>query len=323
MSDHVFICYARENQAFVLKLAESLKGRGVPVWLDQWNIAPGADWDQSIDSAICDCAKFIIILSEKAVESPEVRGELRTALDEKKPIIPVIHRECRVPRQLRTIQYVDFTSRGADDEFALRQLLRTLGDFTGERVAQQIETAGRTVGDDEPKPTDKLERDTGERAQLKEKQKEREAQKRTAENAEACGREDTTAAQQKALVTFWLAFVIVLIGWLVISPVLIHGVFVGPNWLIVIPFATLSMSFMRPIRVGYAVVITFLLHAINLSMSIFYREVWEKDQGLGTIAMLAGVVALNGLLSGTVSWYRIHGLRAGRFDSRLHRRIKL
>jgi serine/threonine protein kinase len=136
-SNHVFICYAREDEAFVLQLVENLKGRGVPVWLDQWDIPPGADWDRSIDEALYGCAKFIIVLSSQAVESTEVRGELRTALDERKPIIPVIHSSCRLPRQLRTIQHVDFTSRSPDDEAGLRQLLRTLATSTNSNVPQQ------------------------------------------------------------------------------------------------------------------------------------------------------------------------------------------
>lgn len=117
----------------------------MPVWLDQWDIPPGSDWDRSIDDAIYDCAKFIIVLSSQSVESSEVRGELRTALDEKKRIIPVIHSTCRVPRQLRTIQHVDFTSRGPDDQAALRQLLRTLEASTVIEVAQQVEATDKTV----------------------------------------------------------------------------------------------------------------------------------------------------------------------------------
>src|ERR1043166_5524340 len=130
MSGHVFVCYARKDEQFVLQLAGKLKGRGVAVWLDQWDIAAGADWDRSIDDAIRDCAKLIIVLSPQAVESAEVRGELHTALDEKKPIIPVIRSACRVPRQLRTIQHVDFSSRGPDDEVALGHVLRTLASAT-------------------------------------------------------------------------------------------------------------------------------------------------------------------------------------------------
>jgi hypothetical protein len=60
MGDHVFVCYAREDEAFVLKLAAHLRDRGVPVWLDQWEISSGTDWDQSIDNAIYDCARFLI-----------------------------------------------------------------------------------------------------------------------------------------------------------------------------------------------------------------------------------------------------------------------
>jgi TIR domain len=145
MRDHVFICYAREDEAFVLQLGEKLKGRGVPVWLDQWDIPPGSDWDRSIDDAIYDCGKFIIVLSPQAVESTEVRGELRTALDENKRIIPVIHSTCRVPRQLRTIQHVDFTTRGPDDESTLKQLLRTLETSTNISVARQVEATDKTV----------------------------------------------------------------------------------------------------------------------------------------------------------------------------------
>jgi hypothetical protein len=47
MGDHLFICYARQDQEFVLKLAANLKELGVPVWLDQWDIPASTDWDQS------------------------------------------------------------------------------------------------------------------------------------------------------------------------------------------------------------------------------------------------------------------------------------
>jgi len=128
MGNHVFICHAREDKDFVLKLAANLKGRGVPVWLDQWDIPAAADWDQNIDDAIYDCAKFLIVLSPTAVASPEVRGELRTALDEHKPILPVVYQKCRIPRQLRTIQYVDFTSPGPQNEAVLEQVIRALAE---------------------------------------------------------------------------------------------------------------------------------------------------------------------------------------------------
>ena len=79
-ADHVFVCYAREDQDLVLKLAANLKKRGVPVWIDQWDIPPSADWDLTIDNALYDCAQFLIVLSPAAVASREVRGELRARM---------------------------------------------------------------------------------------------------------------------------------------------------------------------------------------------------------------------------------------------------
>jgi len=64
MADHVFICYARQDQDFVLKLAANLKERGARVWLDQWDISPSADWDLTIDNA----------LSTKSAASPGGQG---------------------------------------------------------------------------------------------------------------------------------------------------------------------------------------------------------------------------------------------------------
>jgi hypothetical protein len=128
MGNHVFICYAREDEHFTRALAQGLKARNVSIWLDRLNIRPGEDWDRAIDKALYDCAQFLIVLSPDAVESREVRGELRTALDENKPIVPVICRMCQIPRQLRTIQYIDFSSSGAVEEEALAQLLDVLRD---------------------------------------------------------------------------------------------------------------------------------------------------------------------------------------------------
>lgn len=126
MGDYVLISYAREDQDFVLNLATELKDRGVSVWLDQWDILAGADWDRSIDSGLHACARFLIVLSPAAVASKQVRGELQTAVDENKPIVPVLRRACQIPRLLRLIQYVDFSGSGPGIEAALDQLVHAL-----------------------------------------------------------------------------------------------------------------------------------------------------------------------------------------------------
>ena len=138
MSDsRVFISYARDDEAFALQLANGLKGRGIRLWIDQWSISPADDWDQAIDLALHNCSHFLIVLSPRAVASQQVRGELQVALDEKKKIVPVVYRKCRVPRVLRTIQHVNFTS---DAPEAFNQIARILAS-AAERDSQATSVA--------------------------------------------------------------------------------------------------------------------------------------------------------------------------------------
>jgi hypothetical protein len=97
-----------------LALAENLKRFGAPVWLDKLDIPPGEDWDRAIDYALEHCDSFMIVLSAESVASDEVRAKLRTALDARKRIIPVLHKQVEIPRQLRLIP----TGTGKDRECA-------------------------------------------------------------------------------------------------------------------------------------------------------------------------------------------------------------
>jgi formylglycine-generating enzyme required for sulfatase activity len=138
---HVFVCYAREDKEFVLKLAAHLKTRGIPVWLDQWDIPFGENWSRTIDEAIITSAQFLIVLSPAAVDSSEVEGEWHTALDEKKPIIPVLYQTCSIPRQLRLRQYIDFTTRSPEDATTLDQVVHALSGGQHPSPPQELSPA--------------------------------------------------------------------------------------------------------------------------------------------------------------------------------------
>jgi tetratricopeptide (TPR) repeat protein len=127
MTDHVFICYSRKDENFVKKLAENLKHLGIPVWLDQWDIPPGANYPRAIEGALIDCAHLLIVLSPASVDSDPVQSEWFAALEEKKAIIPILYQTCRIPLRLKPIQYIDFTSRSPDDSAALNEVLAALG----------------------------------------------------------------------------------------------------------------------------------------------------------------------------------------------------
>jgi len=122
----VFICYSRKDQDFTLKLARAIKARGVRVWIDQWDIPAGADWDLSIDEGLSKCDRLLIVLSPTSVKSRHVRSELHTAFDDEMLVVPVLYQTCKIPRELKMIQCFDFTSVSLDDEEKMGQLLRDL-----------------------------------------------------------------------------------------------------------------------------------------------------------------------------------------------------
>jgi hypothetical protein len=130
----VFISYTRGNENLVLPIVKQLETRGVEVWVDQWSIPKGADWDLAIDAALAGCACMLVFLSPAAVASEEVRGELRTAQDLSKPIVPVVLRRCDIPRRLRLTQHVDLSSGELDVPDGIDRLMAALQDAMSPEV---------------------------------------------------------------------------------------------------------------------------------------------------------------------------------------------
>jgi TIR domain len=92
-----FFSYAREDADFALRLAEDLKAAGALVWLDQLDIQPGQRWDQAVEEALTQCVRMLVVLTPAAVSSTNVMDEVSFALEERKTIIPIIHRDCVIP----------------------------------------------------------------------------------------------------------------------------------------------------------------------------------------------------------------------------------
>lgn len=118
-----FISYSREDSEFALRLAEDLKAAGAAAWLDQLDIAPGQRWARAVQDALNDCPRMLVILSPASASSTNVDDEVSFALEEKKTVIPVIYRDCKIPFRLRPFQYVDFRS---DYPGGLEALVRVL-----------------------------------------------------------------------------------------------------------------------------------------------------------------------------------------------------
>ena len=102
-----FFSYSRQDSEFVLKLARDLRTAGAEVWLDQIDIDPGERWDSAVEKALANSSRMLVVLSPASVESTNVMDEVSFALEENKRVIPVLHRDCKIPFRLRRLQYID------------------------------------------------------------------------------------------------------------------------------------------------------------------------------------------------------------------------
>ena len=131
----IFISYARKDEGFVLELAKKMSDLGISVWIDQWDIEEGDDWDIAIDNALYGLPAFLIVISPTAADSKEVRNEMRAALLAKKHIFPVKYLDCpRPPRDLLNLQWTDLTAKGLADEAAIQHLVARIRSKLSQKV---------------------------------------------------------------------------------------------------------------------------------------------------------------------------------------------
>lgn len=120
----IFFSYSRQDTEFTLRLAKDLRKTGLETWVDQLDIPAGEHWDWSIEQALEQCEYFLPVLSPDAVSSRNVMDELSFAIEERKRILPILAKNCKLPFRVRRIQYLDFTNIYID---ALSSLVNIIG----------------------------------------------------------------------------------------------------------------------------------------------------------------------------------------------------
>jgi TIR domain len=147
-----FVSYSHDDSEFTIRLVQDLKAAGAGVWLDQLDIEPGQEWDTAIENALKQSPRTLLVLSPSSVKSRNVLNEINFALEEKKVIIPVLHRDCIIPLQLRRIQYIDFRT---DYAFGLKALLKNLNAQGSEQGVPPSSKASRESSLSQPEEDDR------------------------------------------------------------------------------------------------------------------------------------------------------------------------
>jgi predicted ATPase/sugar phosphate isomerase/epimerase len=125
---YVFLSYASAEQDRALAVSDALQQAGITVWLDRQAITGGSSWSAAIVDGITGCAAFIVLGSAHAFRSPNVQRELNLAVEENRPLLPLLLEHTAQPREVRYAlagrQWVTLADRAL--ELWLPEVLRAL-----------------------------------------------------------------------------------------------------------------------------------------------------------------------------------------------------
>ena len=89
---HIFMSYSRRNEQFVVPLARDLIDDGIPIWIDQLEIAAGDNWKEALQNGISGTDAIMVVLSQDSIDSPYVQAEISMAIAAGKPFFAVQHK---------------------------------------------------------------------------------------------------------------------------------------------------------------------------------------------------------------------------------------
>jgi len=104
----------------------------------------------------------LVVLSPAAVDSHNVMDEVSFALEERKTLLPVLHRRCDIPFRLRRVQYIDFTN---DYSAGLDRVLGTFG--IQHAVHEPVQTVPEATQQPPHDPSRTMDADVSEAALLR------------------------------------------------------------------------------------------------------------------------------------------------------------
>lgn len=123
-TETIFVSYSRKDKPFVLAFVQELKNQGAKIWIDEFDIELGENWDNAIEEALDQSETIMIIISPTAVESQNVQDEVSVAISAKKKMVPILITPCELPMRWGRRQYADLAS---NPDKALNDILHFLG----------------------------------------------------------------------------------------------------------------------------------------------------------------------------------------------------
>lgn len=89
----VFLSHNSKDKPAVRELAETLRARGLKVWLDEWELVPGRPWQESLEEVIATTGAAAVLVGKEGLgpwQDAEMRGCLSEFESRNLPVIPVL-----------------------------------------------------------------------------------------------------------------------------------------------------------------------------------------------------------------------------------------
>ena len=132
-----FISFAEPDAVFAQKLRNDLQSAGVRCWLWKEDARMGHDIFKSIDAAIKEYDKLIMICSANSLNSPAVLREIERALQKEDALV----KQGKKSEVLFPIRLDDYVISGWDHHRQADLVRKNIGDFRNWRTKSQYQKA--------------------------------------------------------------------------------------------------------------------------------------------------------------------------------------
>jgi hypothetical protein len=169
MGAEVFISYSRRDSAEVQRIAHHLESNGVSVWVDTDEIEGGTNYGLKISRGIQSCKVLMLMCSNAAMQSRNVKQEIQLAWRYERPYVPLLLEPINFPEQveywLEGWQWIEVL--GASPERWLPKVMRSLSQLEvrhangdegrksgeGARPSQETAQTKGQPGESSPRPS--------------------------------------------------------------------------------------------------------------------------------------------------------------------------
>jgi hypothetical protein len=97
----IFVAYARDDVKQVFAIVERLRRDGFDLWIDLEGIEGATFWSKEIVDAIEGAPVVLFFATRTSCDSENISKELALANEERKPILPILLHDVRLPSELR------------------------------------------------------------------------------------------------------------------------------------------------------------------------------------------------------------------------------